>query len=171
MRHASRQMPQLEDWMDQQGALVGTRDGDPALVEASFAGALVDLGYRLTTDEAAPDVVMVQRFANERGAWGIARIDAQTARALATRLANRSCETACLLSARATFRDGVKPACLFDAKEATVGTLLRRLGVKATTNFQRCRRASSRRRGAETPGGGRTTSPDCGRSRCPSRTG
>lgn len=107
-------------WKDQHGAFVGTPHGDPEVVAPAIALALKDLGYR-RPDPGEATSLSVQHLACERGAWAVAWIDRATARGLAVRLAARSAETVWLLAARATYRENVRPACLFEASEASVG--------------------------------------------------
>lgn len=113
---------QGDSWMDQRGALIGAREGAPAAVEAAFETALRESGYRPLAKSAAkgPGELSLQRFAGNQGAWIVTSIEAGTARHLATRLAAHAGVTSWLLVARATFREGAKPACLFDASEATI---------------------------------------------------
>lgn len=114
---------EIDDWMDQRGALIGVRSGNGDAIDQAFAAAFAALGYTAVSKDDAADreVVHLQRYAEEDGAWVLAEeVDPATAREIACKVAISTGASAWMMAARATYRLHRRPACTFEATEATV---------------------------------------------------
>jgi hypothetical protein len=111
-----------QDWRLQEGALIGTRDGDPAVIHAAFAFALQELGFVAISEEAAPYCLSVgaQPFVQEEGGWIVVRLPPATAREIGRRVAARVDRAVWVATARALHSDTTTPSVSFDAHEVAI---------------------------------------------------